>query len=274
MKVQSFDLYVTFGQKSDCRFYKADGQPTFNERDAKKIYHSISELFVLGEKAFNCLDAFYRLEDSLNTTEPITLYETLDIHAQVSKIEMVDELRKDNVLILNSLTYKDLPPSKYDLADTYGILGTYLNHYSSLGKKLDKEKIDEIAICYLIAIFEYIDIVITGMLSKKYEIGAALIASDCLTNFHLLCNDLDIQGLRSGIGRQAAEARIKKDPRQQEKQLIKECWQNWQADKSQYKSKAAFARDMMEKVEHLTSAKKIEDWCREWEKETTTQPVR
>ena len=31
-----------------------------------------------------------------------------------------------------------------------------------------------------------------------------------------------------------------------------------------YKSKAAFARDMLEKCEHLTSTKKIEDWCREW----------
>ncbi|AFK62778.1 hypothetical protein TKWG_13270 [Advenella kashmirensis WT001] len=77
----------------------------------------------------------------------------------------------------------------------------------------------------------------------------------------------------SKIGKSAIAKKLAKDPKQQEKQFIKECWKNWQADKSQYKSKAAFARDMMDKVEKLTSTKKVEDWCREWEKETITLPV-
>ncbi len=66
--------------------------------------------------------------------------------------------------------------------------------------------------------------------------------------------------------RNAVAAKLANDPRQDEKQFIRECWQDWQRGKSHYTSKAAFARDMIEKVEHLTSTKKIEDWCREWEK--------
>lgn len=69
---------------------------------------------------------------------------------------------------------------------------------------------------------------------------------------------------------QGAKARLNNDPRQKEKEFIKDCWIDWQADKSKYKSKAAFSRDMLKKVENLTSQKKIEDWCREWEKEYTT----
>jgi hypothetical protein len=56
------------------------------------------------------------------------------------------------------------------------------------------------------------------------------------------------------------------DPRQDEKEFIKECWKDWKIGKTAYKSKADFARDMLEKTEHLKSQKKIEDWCRQWEK--------
>ncbi|TAM17601.1 MAG: hypothetical protein EPN62_19875 [Candidimonas sp.] len=67
--------------------------------------------------------------------------------------------------------------------------------------------------------------------------------------------------------KKAVAAKLANDPRQDEKKFIFECWQDWQAGKSQYTGKAAFARDMLTKVEYLTSTKKVEDWCREWEKE-------
>jgi chromosome segregation ATPase len=55
------------------------------------------------------------------------------------------------------------------------------------------------------------------------------------------------------------------DIRQKDKALVLTCWQQWQSRPDSYKSKAAFARDMLDKCEHLKSQKKIEDWCREWE---------
>jgi hypothetical protein len=58
----------------------------------------------------------------------------------------------------------------------------------------------------------------------------------------------------------------KRDPKQKEKTFILECWQQWQQSPISYPSKAAFARDMLTKCEYLKNQKKIEDWCREWEK--------
>lgn len=68
------------------------------------------------------------------------------------------------------------------------------------------------------------------------------------------------------VAARAAQARHKADPRQEEKAFVLNCWRDWQRDPSRYQGKAAFARDMLGKCEHLISQKKIEDWCREWEK--------
>lgn len=73
---------------------------------------------------------------------------------------------------------------------------------------------------------------------------------------------------KSNQGKKGARAKIERDPKQSEKNLVYECWQKWQKNPDSYRGKAAFARDMLEKCEHLTSQKKIEDWCREWEKAT------
>jgi hypothetical protein len=59
--------------------------------------------------------------------------------------------------------------------------------------------------------------------------------------------------------------RLENDPKQAEKLFVKECWEKWQQAPSSYKNKTKFANDMLEKCEHLTSQKKITDWCREWE---------
>ncbi len=67
-----------------------------------------------------------------------------------------------------------------------------------------------------------------------------------------------------------AKIRLDLDPKQKEKKFIFECWQEWQIRPSQYKGKAQFARNMLDKCEHLRSQKKIEDWCRLWEKEHST----
>ena len=70
----------------------------------------------------------------------------------------------------------------------------------------------------------------------------------------------------------ASRARYAKDPKQKAKSEIFELWKLWRADSHRYKSKAAFARDMLDKFDCLTSQKQIEDWCRGWMKETDTPP--
>lgn len=56
------------------------------------------------------------------------------------------------------------------------------------------------------------------------------------------------------------------DPKKAEKAFVESCWIHWQENPSNYKYKSDFAVDMLNKCEHLKSQKKIEDWCREWEK--------
>jgi hypothetical protein len=66
--------------------------------------------------------------------------------------------------------------------------------------------------------------------------------------------------------RNNALKRVEKDPKQKDKSFVLSCWEAWQNKPASYKFKADFARDMLDKCEHLKSQKKIEDWCRDWEK--------
>ncbi|WP_029149178.1 hypothetical protein [Methylophilus sp. 5] len=76
--------------------------------------------------------------------------------------------------------------------------------------------------------------------------------------------------------------KTKNDPKQKEKQVVKECWQRWQESKvasppyGHYRNNTKFAQDMIDKfrpdnpedeVNHLSSVAVITGWCRQWEKE-------
>jgi len=71
----------------------------------------------------------------------------------------------------------------------------------------------------------------------------------------------------SRLGLRGAKERHARDPKQTERNFVFECWKEWKQKPDLYKSKASFARDMLEKCEKLESPKVIEDWCREWDKE-------
>ena len=76
-----------------------------------------------------------------------------------------------------------------------------------------------------------------------------------------------IGDLRTAFAKQGAAAKLSRSPQQQEKQLVRDCWDTWQQRPATYKGKAAFARDMLSKCESLKSPRVIERWCREWELE-------
>lgn len=77
----------------------------------------------------------------------------------------------------------------------------------------------------------------------------------------------ELQGeSRRKQAQRAAAARHAEDPKQQEKAFVFDLWKGWRSSPGRYRSKAQFAKDMIDKCEHLKSTKKIEDWCREWEK--------
>ena len=71
--------------------------------------------------------------------------------------------------------------------------------------------------------------------------------------------------LRSQFAKKGAATMLAKSPKQRTKQLVRECWEAWQARPTAYDGKSAFSRDMLSKYEDLKSQRSIERWCLAWE---------
>lgn len=85
---------------------------------------------------------------------------------------------------------------------------------------------------------------------------------------HVECEPLF--GGAKGLGRQGGLARSKKDPRSKDKEFVRNCWERWERDPKRYTSIEEFARDMLEKTEHLAgSTQVIARWVRAWRKQRT-----
>ena len=83
-----------------------------------------------------------------------------------------------------------------------------------------------------------------------------------------------MQSARQIMARLGAKTKKDNDPKQHEKQLVKERWETYQQKPDQYNGQADFARKMIEKASLnkdgepiLKSTAVIERWCREWKKE-------
>lgn len=83
-----------------------------------------------------------------------------------------------------------------------------------------------------------------------------------------------VRGMACGVmnqdsinARYAAFARHAADPKQADKSNVRECWELWKKEPYRYKSKASFARDMLQRYYSLESQRTIERWCKEWEEE-------
>lgn len=114
-----------------------------------------------------------------------------------------------------------------------------------------------------------------GLLGSFRAVSGALAYSDCFRDAERSIPAevlAEYEALaRSNLGKAGVKAKLDNDPKQKEKDFVYKCWQEWQTNPDSYRSKAAFARDMLDKVENLSSQKKIEDWCREWEKSALSQ---
>jgi hypothetical protein len=71
---------------------------------------------------------------------------------------------------------------------------------------------------------------------------------------------------RSGAATNAATARHRKSPQGAAKSFVHECWAAWREHPRQFRSKAAFARAMLDKFpDTLASSQVIEGWVRAWD---------
>lgn len=70
---------------------------------------------------------------------------------------------------------------------------------------------------------------------------------------------------RSRLARRAAHASHANRPIAKARDHVRDCWVAWQTQPSQYKTTAAFARDMVDKFpDEITSPVTVERWVRQW----------
>lgn len=76
----------------------------------------------------------------------------------------------------------------------------------------------------------------------------------------------DCEAFVSGRSR-GGQLRHLNDPKSKDKKLVFECWEAWQKDPGRYKTVAKFARDVLDKTEHLAGDPQvIYRWVRGWRK--------
>lgn len=130
-----------------------------------------------------------------------------------------------------------------------------------------KKAFTNLNLCH--ALFEIDNAIILIYTNSTDAVSASVSAGNALANAIAIDSGNEkAREARKNMARKGAIARIERDPRQAAKQFVFNCWQEWQDAPDEYKSKADFARKMLkdEQCKSLTSQKKIEDWCREWEK--------
>lgn len=91
-------------------------------------------------------------------------------------------------------------------------------------------------------------------------LAVALIAYGCMAGE--LEQGAFTSKLKSAYGKQ----RLLNDEKQKSKNEVYTHWLTWQQNPTSYKTKVAFANDMLDKFENLESVKVIEKWCRDWKK--------
>lgn len=101
----------------------------------------------------------------------------------------------------------------------------------------------------------------------EFNLGCAMSHSDSLP----WSGPYEKFGAFDSIALLGAYAKLAIDPKQKEKLLVRDCWDEWKKQPDRYKGKAAFARDMLNKFESLKSQPVVERWCREWESAAVTQ---
>ena len=86
----------------------------------------------------------------------------------------------------------------------------------------------------------------------------------------------NLSKLKSSYAKLALIKNPTKKTKLEEKLFVKDCWQIWQNKPEQYKNKTVFATAMIEKFrpddpndenKHLSSVKKITEWCTKWQRE-------
>jgi|SRR3569833_1965126 len=252
-----FDPYLTYSDPNNQQFIETDGQPS------GALCSDGRALFQIGKEAFKRL-----MQDKESSRERFNerhkgYCEFLDqIAATLSDLNSKDP---------NVLSEADEQVSvDFKECDDAQLLTVYWQKYLNHSQKAPPDEHVK-SLCYELFLFLTLHKIDDAFVVLELGGGvgySAIEATKALSNaIAIESEDKQLAQARSQFAHKAVMEKLKQDPKQGEKNFVKECWQQWQINPESYKSKAAFARDMLDKCEHLKSTKKIEDWCRQWESE-------
>lgn len=158
------------------------------------------------------------------------------------------------------------PPLREDVPPA--LIATIISHTSAIAEA-PPELVSLTRRIWCLVCLENVD---SALLAQLYED-----AGDALGSFsdaaEALRNARGPEKRATSMALKGAMAKLAADPKQAEKRAVRECWELWRQEPARYDGKAAFARDMLQKFESLTSQVTIERWCRLWEMSEQTSSV-
>lgn len=252
LSFQAYHPFLTYNA-SDKLFRQPDGRLAASSRMNSLLNDDASELWHVGKTAFAALPKFQD-KDAFD--------KAFAEHTAIIG-EFYEGLIDANVyqkIVFHDGNGKVVKP---DLSDKRS--STILDILWQITRR-DVKECGYLAPHFLFACLEEIDHSLIALALDNGALHAAISAVNAFGNYLAIqSGDDNLQRARSELAMQGATARHRNDPKQAERKFVWECWNAWQVKPDLYKSKAGFGRDMLDKCEHLSSQKKIEDWCRLWE---------
>lgn len=245
-KFISYDPYLTFSSSLNTCLIDHDG----------KEMPDTESLFLLGKEAYKYfLDGIESEEDF---DEIVTSYlEIINICRQ--------ELPKKNIKCIN-------PNGKefaldWNQAEDCQLVNMAWQLFQRQPIESGENEVFYAELYFLLTLIEIDNAYMAMIFNPVDALTSAIEAANALANaIAIKSKNETLKKVRRDMAYRGAIARIKLDPKQNDKKFVFTCWQEWQNSPEKYSSKASFARDMLDKCEHIVSSKKIEDWCRDWEK--------
>lgn len=249
-KFISYDPYLTFSNPLNTCLVAHNG----NE------IPDTESLFFLGKEAYKYF--IHGIESKEDFNELLICYlELVNIYRQ--------ELPKKNIECKNPNGKKFA--LDWNQADDCQLVNVAWQIFQKTRIELGEDKVIYAELYFFLTLIEIDNTYMAMTFNPVDAVTLAIEAANALANAIAIKSENEkLKEVRRDMAYRGAIARIKLDPKQNDKKFVFACWKEWQDNPERYSSKASFARDMLEKCEHLVSNKKIEDWCREWEKTNST----
>ncbi len=263
--------YLTYADTENDSFISPKGE------SLGELTDDTLALFRIGQKAFDLLTAEKSEEEIDERGESVGFTMEGFDKAFVENVCFIDSIRKllteryeaDGFVCKDEFNQTATPDFDEMGADNVLSIGWRLIEAGAKNNPVSASIRDLLRNAFLFHVLKEVDVSLLGMQCDfRGAVASAIAAADSLSDAMTIDSGNDaLKKARSTLAYQGAMERIKRDPKQKEKEFVKSCWEDWQKTPSNYEGKAAFARDMLSKCEQLKSQKKIEDWCRKWEKE-------